>query len=231
MRDHDEPGDHGRQLDRPDRGLQADFGQGRQSEAGPVIRNFSLVRLWRDRRGATAVEFAILLAPMLILLMGALDVAYQLYATAVLQGTVHQASRRASLEDANQTTIDTFVRTSLASITSANNIEIAAVSYRDFTGVGNPEKIVTDTAPIGTINVGDCWIDANKNGLYDSQQGGSGLGGAEDVVNYTVTMKYNRITPITKWLGWGNVATITRSTSLQNEPYAGVIDPPKVCKT
>lgn len=195
-----------------------------------MIRKLRLARLRRDRKGATAVEFAILLAPMLVLLMGALDVAYQLYATSVLQGTVHQASRRAALEGASQTTIDAFIRTSLASIATASNITITATSYRDFTGVGNPEKIVTDTAPIGTINSGDCWIDANSNGLYDAQQGSSGLGGAEDIVSYSVTMKYNRLTPITRWLGWGNLASITRSTSLQNEPYAGVIDPPKVCK-
>lgn len=195
-----------------------------------MIRKLRLNGLRRDRKGATVVEFAILLAPMLVLLMGALDIAYQLYATAMLQGTIHKASRRASLEGANQTAIDAFVRSSLSSIATASNISISAVSYREFSGVGNPEKIVTDTAPIGTINSGDCWIDANSNGLYNSQQGGSGLGGAEDVVSYTVTMKYNRLTPISNWLGWGNLVTITRATSLQNEPYAGVIDPPKVCK-
>jgi len=193
------------------------------------MRKIRLARLQRDRKGATAVEFAILLTPMIVLLMGALDVAHQLYATAVLQGTIYNASRRASLEDASQTTIDAFVRTSLSSIATANNITITAASYRDFSGVGNPEKILTDTAPIGTINSKDCWIDANSNGLYDSQQGGTGLGGAEDVVNYTVSMKFNRLTPVSSWLGWGKTGTITRSTSLQNEPYAGVVDPPKVC--
>lgn len=194
------------------------------------MRKLNFARLRRDRKGATAVEFAILLSPMIVLLMGALDVAHQLYATSVLQGTIYNASRRASLEGASQTTIDAFVRTSLRSIATPENISITATSYRDFSGVGNPEKILTDTAPIGTINSGDCWIDANSNGLYDSQQGGTGLGGAEDIVNYTVTMKFKRLTPVSTWLGWGNIATIARATSLQNEPYAGVIDPPKVCK-
>jgi len=183
-----------------------------------------------DSRGATIVEFSILIGPLLLLIMGALDIGYQLYATAVLQGTVNEAARRASLEGATQTAIDTFVKARLSSIAPASDISTIAKSYREFSGIGNPEKIMTDTPPLGTINSGDCWIDANKNGLYDTMQGSTGLGGAEDIVNYSVTLNYTRITPVWKWLGWGSGVVLNRSTTLQNEPYAGVIDPPKVCK-
>jgi Flp pilus assembly protein TadG len=196
-----------------------------------VTRLARYCRVLRDRSGATVTEFALLLMPLLVLIMGSLDLAYQLYAAAVLQGTVNEAARRASLEGATQTAIDAYVKGRLASIATAANITTSATSYREFTGIGNPEKIMTDTAPLGTINSGDCWIDANRNGLYDTLQGSTGLGGAEDVVNYSVTMTFSRLTPVSRWMGWGTQGTVRRSTTLQNEPYAGVVDPPKVCKT
>jgi len=188
-----------------------------------------LARLARERRGATAVEFAMLTFPLLGMLMGALEMGYQFYAASMLQGTIYRASRMATLENANQTTIDAYVRTQLKGITAASNIVITSQSYRSFSGVGKPEKITTDVAPIGSYNKGDCFVDANGNGKFDAAQGSSGLGGAEDVVSYTVKMTYKRLLPINKLIKVPGTVQVVRNTILRNEPYAGVIGPATVC--
>ena len=187
--------------------------------------------LKRDRRGSAAVEFAVLSMPLSFLLFGALDVGYQLYASSVVQGTVFTAGRKATLENADRTVIDAFVRQQLVRFAASDKIKITATSYRAYSGVSKPEKITTDTGVIGTVDaIGDCWIDSTKNDKYDSSQGSAGIGGAEDIVIYKVEMDYPYLTPIPNALGFGKIGYITRTTTLKNEPYAGVIDPPTVCK-
>ena len=185
--------------------------------------------LGRDKRGATAVEFAILALPMCAFLVGSLEIGYQLYATSILQGTINQAGRMASLEDASQTSIDAFVKQRLGEFTTSDRIVISSKSFRSFNGIGNPEVITTDTAPLGAFNLGDCYIDANNSKNYDTAQGTSGTGGAEDVVNYQVTMTYDRLMPVVPMFGMSATETLIRSTVLRNEPYAGVVDPDTIC--
>lgn len=185
----------------------------------------------RDQRGVVAVEFAMILMPMLILIFGMIDIGYQIYATSILQGTVANVARSATLEGATLTALETEARMRLDGIATGSDVVVASTSYKDFSSIGKPEKITTDTAPIGSFNPGDCYIDANSNGSYDTAQGTAGLGGAEDVINFSVTVTFHRLTPIAEYLGMDDPVSTTRSAVLRNEPYSGVVDPPTVCVT
>jgi len=68
------------------------------------------LKLRRDRRGTTAIEFAVLSMPMLLIVFGAIETGYQLYTASVLQGTIFQAGRKVTLENADLATIDAFVK-------------------------------------------------------------------------------------------------------------------------
>ena len=59
----------------------------------PVIR-----RLRRDQRGATIIEFAIISGPMLLLLMGGLELGYDSYVRSTMQGALNDAARTAAVE-------------------------------------------------------------------------------------------------------------------------------------
>lgn len=200
-------------------------------------RHLFIRRLKDDRRGATIVEFAFILMPMCVLIMGVLDIAYQIYATAQLQGAVQAAGRRASLEGTTLSAVDTFVKNKLVSITTPDKITITATNLRNFSSRGKAEKMTTDVVPTlanngGQASVGDCWVDEQQNGLYDTNMtGNSGIGGADVVVNYRVTMRFDRLTPVGGMIGFGDYVTVTRSSVLRTEPYAGVSDPPTACKT
>lgn len=184
-------------------------------------RALALRALRRDRRGATIVEFALILPVLCTLLLGVLDLGYRSYVTSIIQGALHEAARMATVGGVPITTIQTHVQNRLQRFSNNATINVTTRSYADFTGVGIPETITSDTAPVGTYNTGDCFEDYNGNGHYDLDRGRSGLGGAEDVVYFEVTMTYPHIVPLGRFLGWSNNVTITQNTLLRNQPYAG----------
>ena len=84
------------------------------------------------------------------------------------------------------------------------------------------QRLLIDTDPVGTYNQGDCWEDTNGNNSWDADRGSSGMGGADDIVRYQVSITYPRLVPIWKFLGtWGTTDTVTSNTVLRNQPYAG----------
>lgn len=186
--------------------------------------------LARNRDGVTVVEFAIVATPLIFLIFGSLDLAYQVYPTAVVQGTVNAAARKATLESASASTIETYVRGQLSSIASGTNLQINSANFLTYNKIGKPEKLVSDvnSNSIYDKSDGDCFIDDNRNLQYDAaSQGASGIGTAEDVVRYQVTATYHRLSPIPQLMGMGDSVTISRTTFMRNEPYAGIVDPKK----
>src|SRR5690606_27650465 len=62
------------------------------------LRHRVLRALLRDRKGVTAVEFALISGPLFMVLFGGVDLAYQGYLYSVSKGAVADASRRATVE-------------------------------------------------------------------------------------------------------------------------------------
>jgi Flp pilus assembly protein TadG len=190
------------------------------------MRFMAIRALRRDARGATLVEFAMILPALCMLLMAIFSLGYRSYAASVLQGAIQEGARMATVGGVTQAQIDARVRYRLSNFAgNRSTITITTSSYYDFTNVSMPERITSDTTPIGTYNVGDCYEDANANGTFDLDRGRSGLGGADDIVRYQVTMTYPQIVPVGRFLGWSDTETITASTALRNQPYAGRSNP------
>ena len=188
------------------------------------------LRFWKNKRGTTVAEFAIIATPLFVFILYGLDVGRQAYGASVLQGTLVQAARMAALEGATQTSVNTFVKNRLSTfVESPGDVSVSITNFRSYSGIGVSEKITTDTAPLGVYNSTDCYIDANNNGVFDLQQGTSGIGGAEDALKVTVTMTMKRIAPTTTLFGMTPTITMSRSTTIQSEPYAGTVDPPTRC--
>lgn len=183
-----------------------------------------LAKLGRDGRGATLVEFAFVLPILCVLLLGLFDLGYRSYVSSILQGTLHEAARMATVGNVTNEEIDAHVRESLRSFSNNATITTTTQSYYDYTGVGRPERITQDTAPIGVYNEGDCYEDSNGNGQYDLDRGRTGMGNAEDVVRYEVTMTYPHIFPVGSFLGWNDDVTIRMNTMLRNQPFAARIN-------
>jgi Flp pilus assembly protein TadG len=188
------------------------------TRAGRALRK---ARLRRDARGATIVEFAVVLPVLSLLLLGLLDLGYRSYATSMVQGALHDASRMATVGSFTLADIDTRVKARLANFARSGTVTTSTTSYYDFAGVAQAEKIVGDTAPLNVYNAGDCFEDANSNNAYNTDRGRDSTGGADDIVRYQVSITYPRIVPLGGFMGWGNTQTVTQNTVLRNQPFAG----------
>ena len=179
-----------------------------------------LRRLSRDARGATIVELALVMLPLTVTILTLIDFGYRMYLGSVVEGTVHRAARLATIGNISNDDVDAYVRSQLTAFSRYATITIEKKSYHNFSYVGKPEKIVSDTAPLGVYNAGDCYEDANGNGRYDTDGGASGIGGADDIVYYKVTASFPRIVPLTGFLGFSPSEDVTSSTVLRNQPFA-----------
>lgn len=188
-------------------------------------------RLRDDRRGATIMEFGLVAGPLCLFIMGIGDLGYQSYLRAVAQGVLDRAARAASVGTLNTSQIDAYIDTQMQTINAKNGTtSTTKKSYYNFSRVGKPEKITTDTAPLGTYNSGDCFEDSNGNGTYDSAGGNDGLGGADDIVFYQVTVSMPRLFPLAKMLGWSATQSATANATIRNQPWSNQATPPVICK-
>ncbi|HET8750209.1 MAG TPA: TadE/TadG family type IV pilus assembly protein [Sphingomicrobium sp.] len=191
----------------------------------------------KDQRGVAAVEFAMLLTPLLVGILSFLDLSYQSYVRAQLQGVLNEVARAASVEhpdiddpdDSLEDQIQSRVRTRMAGLVKSGDYTFSINSYHEFSGVGQPEALVTDVNGNGQYDSGDCWVDSNPNGTFDTDQGSDGIGGADDVVVYEVQMDIPNLTPIAGLIGGTGVFKADAKSIVRRQPYAAQAEPPVAC--
>lgn len=183
-----------------------------------------LPRLRDDRRGVTAIEFAIIAPVFCMLLMGGFDTAHSLYMRGALQGIMQKAGRDSSLEGGTatsaQATLDTKVTNGVRAIANNANIVFTRRYYRSFTKAAIAQaESWTDTNGNGTCDAGEPYQDANLNSNWDRDGGDSGQGGAKDATIYTATVTYPRVWPLWRYIGGSSTTKIVATTVLRNQPY------------
>jgi Flp pilus assembly protein TadG len=190
-----------------------------------IRRSLLASTLVKDQRGISVVEFA-LIGPMFIsVLMATFDLGFGVYAKAVLQGSVENAARQASLENTEWTAIENDVKAQvLAVIPAADaNTDISFTLdkkyYEDYDDVVLPEDF-TDTNGNGKWDPTECYVDRNNNQTYDTNVGIAGRGGAQDVVSIKANVTYKRVFPLWALVGQADTQTIEASTYLRNQPFS-----------
>ncbi|WP_421852306.1 TadE/TadG family type IV pilus assembly protein [Novosphingobium sp.] len=186
-----------------------------------TLRRMCRSALLRDSHAVSAVEFG-LTAPILFLVVfGSLQVAQGYYVRTVLTGSINAAARKSTLQtgQTNSTTLDTLVATSIKYVMPTASITFTRKNYADFTSVGTPEDF-TDTNKNGKYDSTECFVDMNGNGVWDADMGKSGLGGANDIVVYTVSVSYKQWFGFAKMFGLPEYQTIPQTTILKNQPFA-----------
>lgn len=191
-----------------------------------MMRRRAILSAIKDRSGVAAIEFAIIGPVMALFMMGIGDLLYGTYAQSILLGAVQKAGRDATLQQNTSSTattaIDTQVMSLVRNVAPSATYSSSRENYTTFSLVDKPEPF-TDSSTTGTVGVrdpGECFSDTNGNGTWNADGARTGVGGASDVAQYTITITYPRIFPVAKLLGWGSTASITAQTLLKNQPYA-----------
>lgn len=194
--------------------------------------------LRRDQSGAVLTEFGLLIIPLAVLMLGLLDLGYMMYTRSVLQGAVNDVARQASLEnpqfegeadDTLDERIDNAIKGRLTPLARGATYVIEKSAYSDFSGVDQPEKLVSDANGNGRHDPGDCWQDANANGTYDTDRGSDGIGGADDVVVYEVRVTMPVMFPLGSLAGLGDTYDINVKAAIRNQPFANQAEPAVAC--
>lgn len=169
-------------------------------------------RLQKSERGTAFIEFALTAPVFLLILLGIFDYCWQMYAQQVLQGVVAKAGRDATLEGfaADQTALDAKVALQVKQVFKNADVAFSRRVFDDY----------SDIRPLR-------WVDSNANGIQDPspedcwEDGGrQGNGGADDVVQYTVSMRFDRVLPVWRMLGQPQYKTLSSTTLLRNQPFA-----------
>ena len=175
----------------------------------------------RDQEGAAALEFAMAAPLLFLMIFGTLQMAHSFYIKGVLTGAVNAAARNSSLQTGPtaQANIDAAVTKIIKTGVPAATVTFTRKNYAEFTSIGKPEDF-TDTNKNGKRDAGECFTDMNGNALWDADMSKSGLGGADDVVVYTVNVSYKPLFAIGKFWGLPATQKINATTILQNQPFS-----------
>ena len=194
-----------------------------------MIRSLRDLRLSRD--GATLVEFGFVAPVFFMMLMGIFDIAHGVYIRSVLEGALQSAGRNAGLESGPTTVdeIDAYVEKQVKNVIPAGELTFKRLNYWEFGDVGEEEDYI-DSNNNEEYDDNECCFDGYENGKWDDR-GQAGIGGAKDIVLYTVDVKYDHLFPLWRFLGGNQKSTITASTTLRNQPYAtqGTRTVTKIC--
>lgn len=187
-----------------------------------------LRQIVQAQEGVTIIEFALIAPILMVMLLGAFDIAHTLYMQSVLQGAVQKAARDSSLEASAgdvatpRDTIDDRVREQVARLHRHAEVEITRRFYRTFSdaAAAKAEPLLSDANGNGICDPGDRYEDKNNNGVWDADGGNSvNLAGARDNVVYLVKVSYPRMFPLDKFIGGNGTTSLSAATVLSNQPY------------
>jgi Flp pilus assembly protein TadG len=184
----------------------------------------------RNRRGAVAIEYALILPVLLMFSFGILEISLCMASLVTLEGGLKQASRfgiTSSLpSDADVAAVSSQIPTAFAGkdnrtkmimailnmntldLIDLNTATISTQTFTSFSAVANGEPF-TDANNNGVWDAGESFSDTNCNGVRDGPGAATGGGGASgdvgasgNIVVYTVNYNWKIITPIVgKYLG------------------------------
>lgn len=183
-----------------------------------------LRRFWRANEGVSAIEFAIVVPVLLLLIFGIVEFATIMLVANIMENATSISSRlgKTGYTASGQSRSDTIRASVIAragGLVDSNKLTITSKFYKQFDQINNAEPW-NDANGNGLAEVGE-YTDINGNGQYDSDMGLAGFGNAEDIVVYTVNYPWSIMTPIMREIiGNGNGEfPITARAVVKNEPY------------
>jgi Flp pilus assembly protein TadG len=190
-----------------------------------------LRRFRRSNDGAAALEFALVLPPLCLILVGMFEVAMLMFTQASMEGALREAARfsmTGSVADPadREEQIIAIVDQYTFGMLDTDTMVTTFLVYDSFSDVNQPEPF-TDNNGNGTFEAGidgfDEDDDINGNGQWDGDMGVAGVGTAEQVVEYTVEYDWHVMTPfMAQFMGDNGQVHLTARVVIRNEPWDAI---------
>ena len=190
-----------------------------------------LRRFRRSNDGAAALEFALVLPPLCLILVGMFEVAMLMFTQASMEGALREAARfsmTGSVADPadREEQIIAMVDQYTFGMLDTDTMVTTFLVYDSFSDVNQPEPF-TDNNGNGTFEAGidgfDADDDINGNGQWDGDMGVAGVGTAEQVVEYTVEYDWQVMTPfMAQFMGDNGRVHLTARVVIRNEPWDAI---------
>jgi Flp pilus assembly protein TadG len=186
-----------------------------------------LRRFARSNDGAAALEFALVLPPLCLILLGMFEMSMLMFAQASMEGALREAARfgmTGSVSDPaqRQTQILAIIDKDTLNLFDMKDASISFEIYNSFSNIGKPEPFV-DSNGNGTWDSGESYTDVNGNAKWDADQGAAGIGTSAQIVQYTVQYDWHVITPfMAPMFGKNGKVHLKASVVLRNEPWLAI---------
>jgi Flp pilus assembly pilin Flp len=190
----------------------------------PSFAYLALCHLRHDERGATAIEFACVAPVLLILMFGTIEFSLIMLTQGLMDSATFNASRLGKTGYiptglTREEAIRQRISEQAGVLVRAQDLAITTQVYGSFDNINQPEPF-TDSNRNGRFDNGEVFVDTNGNGGWDADMARAGLGGAGDVVVYTIDYPWRIQTPIIGYLFNAN-STVSLSVRavVKNEPF------------
>ncbi len=194
----------------------------------PAQTNLSLMstmkRLRRNRKGSSAVEFAVSAPVVIVALMGIVEFSMILFVNSLLEGGLREASRFGLTGFqpnglTREERILQIVEDHTHGLVDDTDANLSTLVYPSFDSIGEPEPFTDDNGN-GKFDEGESYMDVNGNNQWDPDMGAAGLGGPEDIVLYTIEYDWPLLTGLlSDVIGKDGKFALRASVVVRNEPY------------
>jgi Flp pilus assembly pilin Flp len=204
----------------------------------------AIKRIYANQSGVSITEFGLIAPVVAIMIMGTFDIGHQMYVNSVLNGALQEVGRDSALEGATnsseQLAIDNKLKSIVGDVMPGAILKPDCEATAEIRPVGTPwvcvkrryyktfseaaaaqaEDVIEDPLDAdGKCDSGESFMDANHNGIWDEDGGTTGQGGAKDVVIIEVKIKYDRLFPAGKMIGYSNEVELVSDSVIANQPY------------
>ncbi|CAA7615357.1 TadE/TadG family type IV pilus assembly protein [Magnetospirillum sp. UT-4] len=183
-------------------------------------------RLLAAEDGATAIEMAVALPVLMLLLMVMVESFALVWVNAAMESALREAARfgltgwAPAGTDRRAAIMDILRRRTLG-LVDDSSATIDMRVFGDFGQIGVPEPFDDTLVVNGRHDAGEEFRDINGNGRWDDGSGDEGAGGPGQVVLYTISYRSPFLTPLQRWIGGAGETLVRASAVVRNEPWDG----------
>lgn len=199
-------------------------GQGIQSDRQSSDGQWWLrtCRSWRDERGTTAIEFAIIAIPLFYFIFGIIEFALAMTVSNSLEAATNLSSRVGktgyvdiqALKTQEQTIMDEVERR-VGPLIDVTKLRMTHKVYNDFQSLTLPDILDDKNGDGDTDDPGE-WTDVDGDGFKD---GSDGVGESGNLVVYRITYPWEIFTPLIGQFAKNGVINLAAYSVVKNEPY------------